>query len=143
MKKYIVLGLVFLILGCSQKVDISKIDSLNGYWQISKVLDDNGNKKEYPINEVYDFFEIKNKKGFHKKVVWQPTGKFLVNDMQDDVKLVQLEEEFFLEFSSKFGKHMDQLASISDNEMVLISKEKVKYYYSKVALDKDIYGKTN
>ncbi|QLJ56065.1 hypothetical protein HPC70_12535 [Flavobacterium psychrophilum] len=45
------LSLVFLVsicFGCSQKVDISKTDTINGYWQITKALNTNGDKKDYP-----------------------------------------------------------------------------------------------
>ena len=66
MKKSIaILILTLVFVGCSEKVDVSKIDSINGYWQISKVTDADDHKKEYPINEIYDYFEIKNKLGLH------------------------------------------------------------------------------
>jgi hypothetical protein len=136
MKKGLLLCMLTLILvGCSQKVDVSKIDTINGYWQISKVTDADGNKKEYPINEIYDYFEIKKNNGFHKKVLWQPDGTFLVNDLQDKVKITVAQEKVILDFTSKYGSHTDELASISDDEMVLISKEKIKFYYKKVIVD--------
>lgn len=127
--------LTLLLVSCTQKATISEIDAINGYWQISKAVDAKGNKKEYPINEVYDYFELKNNKGFHKKVVWQPTGTFLVNDLQDEVRVTTKDDTVFLTFSSKFGKHQDQLERISDNEMVLVSEEGVSFYYSKVVLN--------
>jgi len=50
MKKGILVFILTLVLAsCSQKVDVSKIDAINGYWQISKVTDADGNKKENPI----------------------------------------------------------------------------------------------
>lgn len=136
MKKGIVLFIFALVfVSCSQKVDVSKIDSINGYWQISKVTDADGNKKEYPINEVYDYFEIKNNNGFHKKVQWQPNGKFLVNDLQDKVKVVVAEDKVILDFTSSYGNHSDELEVISNDELVLVSKEQIKFYYKKVVLN--------
>lgn len=136
MKKGIVLFmLTFVFVGCYQKVDVSKIGAVNGYWQISKVTDDDGNKKEYPINEVYDYFDIKNNVGFHKKVLWQPDGTFLVNDLQDKVKVVVADEKAVLNFTSPYGSHTEELGSISDDEMVLISNDGIKYYYKKVILN--------
>ena len=143
MRKSIFLFLFFLIISCSNNNNLASINAINGYWQINKVIDLDGNKKEYPINEVYDFFEIKNKIGFHKKVVWQPTGKFLVNDLQENIKINVVKDDVILDFSSRFGKHSDMLESISDQEMVLVSKENVKYYYTKVVLDEKNYGKKN
>lgn len=137
MKKSIVTFLLSIVfLSCSQKADISRIDAINGYWQISKVTDSDGNKKEYKINEVYDYFDIKKNIGFHKKVLWQPDGIFLVNDLQDNVKIVTTKDgEVMINFSSKYGSHKDKLESISDKEMVIVSNEEVKFYYSKVILN--------
>lgn len=130
--KNIVLLFCAIFISCNQKIDVSKIDIINGYWQIQKVEDGNGNEKDYKINEFYDYFEIKNNSGFHKKVQWQPTNKFLVNDAQDSLKIIVKNDKVFLEFYSKFGKHIDELTLLTEEEMILISKEKVKFYYEKV-----------
>lgn len=136
MKKALLLFMLTLVFAsCSQKVDVSKIEAINGYWQISKVTDADGNKKEYPINEIYDYFEIKNNIGFHKKVKWQPDGTFLVNDLQETLKVTAVNEMVLLDFSSKYGKYSEELASLSDDEMVLVSKEGVSFYYKKVILN--------
>lgn len=108
------------------------MDFINGYWQISKVTDEDGNKKEYPINEVYDYFEIKSNTGFHKKVQWQPDGTFLVNDLQETVKVITANEEVLLDFSSKYGKHSENVESLSQDEMVLVSKDQIRFVYKKV-----------
>lgn len=143
MKKLIIFSLVLVLLSCKKEVDLENINQLNGYWQISKAENTNGDKKEYPINEVYDYFEFKNKTGLHKKVVWQPTGKFLVNDMQENISIKKIEGEVFINFSSRYGKHVDKLESISAEEMILMSKDNVKYYYKKVVLEEDKYGEKN
>ncbi len=136
MKKILIL--VFLLsicFGCSQKVDISKIDDINGYWQITKAVNTDGDKKDYPINEVYDYYEIKNETGFHKKVTWQPDGAFLVNDLSETVKISDNSEGVFIEFTSKFGKHTERIESVSEKELVLETSDKAKLYFSKVILN--------
>jgi len=136
MKKGILVFILTLVLAsCSQKVDVSKIDAINGYWQISKVTDADGNKKEYPINEIYDYFAIKNNKGFHKKVQWQPDGTFLVNDLQDEVKIVVADDKAVLNFTSSYGNHTVELVYISADEMILNSKDQIQFYYKKVILN--------
>jgi hypothetical protein len=136
MKNFLfLLFLVVIYCGCSQKADISKINGLNGYWQITKAVNTDGDKKDYPINEVYDYFEIKNKIGFHKKVTWQPDGTFLVNDLSESVKIIDKSEGVFIEFTSKFGKHMEEIKTISEAELVLETSDKSKLYFSKVVLN--------
>ena len=133
--KNIILLLFVIFSSCTQKVEVSKINLINGYWEIQKVEDANGNEKEYKINEFYDYFDIKKNIGFHKKVQWLPTNKFLVNDAQDNLKIIVKEDKVFLKFHSEFGEHIDELVLISDDEMILVSKEKVKFYYQKVTLN--------
>jgi hypothetical protein len=138
MKKIILLFISTLLFsGCSQKVDISKLNAINGYWQINKAVNSDGDKKEYPINEVYDYYSIKDKVGFHKKVTWQPDGTFLVNDLQDKVKINIEKEKVSIDFSSQYGKHTEELESISNEEMILVGKDETKFYYKKVDLKTD------
>ena len=133
--KNIILLLFVIFSSCTQKVEVSKINLINGYWEIQKAEDANGNEKEYKINEFYDYFDIKKNIGFHKKVQWLPTNKFLVNDAQDNLKIIVKEDKVFLKFYSEFGEHIDELVLISEDEMILVSKEKVKFYYHKVILN--------
>ncbi len=136
MKKYILIFVTIIISSCSQKVDLASINLINGYWQIKKVVNANGDKKEYKINEIYDYFEIKSNSGFHKKVQWQPTATFLVNNAQDTVKITEIDSKIYINFVTKFGKHKEELESISDKEMVLVSELQTSFYYEKVILDK-------
>ncbi len=129
--------IIYIFIGCSKKVDLAKIDTINGYWQINKVEDENGNKKEYPINEVYDFYKLKNTTGIHKKVTWQLDNTFLVNDLEDKVSIFEKKEKIYISFTSKYGNHIEELKSLSEEEMILISTEKIKYFYNKVVLNKD------
>ena len=136
MKKILILlFLISICFGCSQKVDILKINTINGYWQITKAVNTNGDKKDYPINEVYDYYEIKNKNGFHKKVTWQPDGTFLVNDLSEMVKISDSTEGVFIQFTSKFGKHTERIESVSEKELVLETPDKAKLYFTKVVVN--------
>ncbi|MEO8515318.1 MAG: lipocalin family protein [Flavobacterium sp.] len=136
MKKLLVLFIGLTVFSsCTPKVDVSKIDALNGYWQINKAVNADDDKKEYPVNEVYDYYDIKDKAGFHKKVTWQPDGTFLVNNLQDKIKVIVEKEKVFIEFSSEYGKYSEELESISNNEMVLVAKDQTKFYYKKVVLE--------
>ncbi|AEW86298.1 hypothetical protein B0A78_08335 [Flavobacterium columnare NBRC 100251 = ATCC 23463] len=129
---------VFLVISCTKKIELKELNKLNGYWQIEKVEVVEGEDKKYVINENYDYFEFTEKQGFHKKVRWQPTGKFLINDLQETIKGIEKEGEIYLEFSSKFGKHKDKLLKITDQEMILEAENGNENYYAKVMED----GKT-
>ena len=86
MKKLLVIIVIsVLLLSCNQTITQKDIDKLNGYWEIEKVIKQDGDKKEYKINEAIDYIEIKNNKGFRKKVYPQFDGKYLVNDLKEEI----------------------------------------------------------
>lgn len=138
MKKVGISLVAVLFFSCAEKIDSNQLHSLNGYWQIAKVETAEGEEKEYKANENYDYFEYKNKSGFHKKVRWQLNGKFLTDDLQEEIKAVEVDDKLYLEFSSSFGKHKDRVIKISKKELVLEAENGNENYYTKVAVD----GKT-
>ncbi|WP_136668321.1 lipocalin family protein [Flavobacterium sp. H122] len=138
MKRLLISLLGLFFFSCVEKVEVSELNHLNGYWQIAKVETAEGEEKEYKANENYDYFEFKNKTGFHKKVRWQPNGKFLTDDLQEQIQTVENKDGLYLEFSSSFGKHKDKVVKISDKELVLEAENGNENYYSKV----DVNGET-
>lgn len=126
-----ILFILFLFASCQQKIEPSDIAKINGYWEIKKVVFPDGNHKDYGINETYDYFEIKNNKGFRKKVTPQLDGKFLVNDLSENVEVLFDHDKTYLSYNTTYAKWKEQLKSISDSEMVVINKEEKEYHYKK------------
>ena len=127
-----ILFLSFLFISCQQKIKPEDISKINGYWEIEKVVFDQGKDKEYGINESYDYFQIdKTNKGFRKKVMPQLDGTFIVNDSQEDVKVRFKEDQVFFDYSTPYAKWSEELITISDKELVFRNTEKNEYHYKK------------
>jgi hypothetical protein len=132
MKKTVsILFLAFLFVGCQQKVKREDISKINGYWEVEKVVFDSIKDKEYGMNEVYDYFEIKNNKGIRKKVMPQLDGSFLVNDTYENVTVRFADDKVFLDYSTPYMKWSEELIAVSAEELVLLNKEKTEYHYKK------------
>jgi hypothetical protein len=70
----------FLFVSCQSEIKPEDISKINGYWEIEKVVFDDGDDKNYNINESYDYFDIaQNNIGFRKKVKPQLDGSFTVS----------------------------------------------------------------
>ena len=139
MKKFIILLLLIVaIVSCKQKIVTADIAKINGYWEIERVDLPDGDHKEYKMNEVYDFFDIKYNKGYRKKVMPQLDGTFLANDASENVEII------FLKFKTEYATWKEELKQISATEMVVENDKKIEYKYKKTApinlLDD---GKTN
>jgi hypothetical protein len=128
--KILLLSLFFV--GCQQKVEDADIAKINGYWEIEKVVFDEGKDKDYKMNESYDYFEIaKNNKGIRKKVMPQLDGSFLTNDSYENVTVRFEGEKAFLDYKTPYAKWSEEMITISDRELVLKNIEKKEYHYKK------------
>jgi hypothetical protein len=132
-KVFGILLVALLFVGCKQKITPADIAKINGYWEIEKVVFEKGKDKEYGMNESYDYFEIKNNKGFRKKVMPQLDGTFLVNDVLEKVKVRVENEVVYLDYTTAYGKWSEELISISEEEFVVLNAEKKEYHYKRAA----------
>jgi hypothetical protein len=141
MKNTIVIILTtFLFISCQQKVKTEDIAKINGYWEIEKVVFEDGEDKDYTVNESYDYFQIgKNNSGFRKKVMPQLDGTFLVNDTQESVKVRFEQDKVFLDYTTSYAKWSEELMEITEDKMIFKNSEKKEYHYKK-ATPIDITG---
>lgn len=122
-----------MFFGCQQKIKPTAIAKINGYWEIEKVVAAEGKEKKYSYNETFDYFDIKNNKGFRKKVTPQLDGSFLVNDAFENVEVTFENEKVYLNYTTSFSKWREELKAISDEAMVIVNSEKNEYHYKKTA----------
>jgi hypothetical protein len=130
----VILFVSFLFISCQQKVKPEDISKINGYWEIEKVVFDEGKDKNYTVNESYDYFQVgKNNIGFRKKVMPQLDGTFLVNDTQENVKVRFENDKAFLDYTTPYAKWSEELIAISNDKLVFKNAENKEYHYKKAA----------
>jgi hypothetical protein len=132
MKNYFYLVLLTTaLISCTSKPKKEDIVKLNGYWEIEKVTFPDGNKKEYQVNEFIDLISVKNNSGIRQKVAPQLDGSFLKGTLQDNIKIVDSADSYYLKTDSKFTKWEEKIISISDDNFVLENEAKIIYQYKK------------
>ena len=127
----LVLLFIMLLFSCNSNVKKEDIKKLNGYWEIKEVKFSTGKTKDYKVNETIDYFELKSNKGFRQKVMPQFDGKFQTNGIKENIKVVENDNSFFLEYNTKYGKWKEEIISIEDSILVLKNKENLEYTYKK------------
>ena len=125
------LVLSFVFVSCTQTITNQDISKINGYWEIEKVLLKDGEKKDYKINETVDYFQISNNKGFRKKVMPQLDGTYRTNDVVEEVSISSKDGNFYVNYSTSYGKWQEEIIEIKDSTLVLKNKEEQEYYYKK------------
>jgi len=131
MKKISLLFLSVFLISCHSNVKKEDLVKLNGYWEIKQVELANGEKKDYKINETIDYFEVKDNAGFRQKVMPQFDGRYKTNDLKENIKIVSRENDFFIEYNTKFGKWQEEIIELADSTLVLKNKDKLEYTYKR------------
>ena len=131
MKKIGLLFFPLLLISCHSNVKKENITKLNGYWEIKQVKFSTGKIKDYKVNETIDYFELKDNQGFRQKVMPQFDGKFQTNNIKENIKVVERDNSFFIEYNTKFCKWNEEILTIEDSTLVLKNKENLEYTYKK------------
>ena len=122
----------FLLVGCKQQIQSTDIPNINGYWEIEKVVFDEGEDKEYSANQNYDYFQIdKNNQGIRKKVAPQLDGTFLVDDSFEKVRIRFQDDKAYLDYATPYMKYTEEIIALTAEELVVLNAQKKEYHYKK------------
>ena len=131
MKRIISIFTFLLLVSCQSEIKKEDLSKLNGYWEIKEVSMPSGEKKDYKINETIDYFQVKNDVGFRQKVMPRFDGKFGTNDIKEEIKIIEKEAHFFIEFKTNYGKWQEEIITIKDSTLILKNKEELIYEYKR------------
>jgi hypothetical protein len=122
----------FLLVSCKQQIQSTDIPKINGYWEIEKVVFDQGEDKEYGVNQNYDYFQIdKNNQGIRKKVAPQLDGTFLVDDSFEKVRVRFQDDKAYLDYATPYMKYTEEIIALTAEELVVLNAQKKEYHYKK------------
>ncbi|WKW47484.1 hypothetical protein P3875_05360 [Myroides sp. JBRI-B21084] len=132
MKKLIsLLFLGFIVLSCSKPITTEELKNLNGYWEISEVKTEEGNKKEFQSNNNVDFFQLQNKVGTRTKVVPQFNGKAQSNGIVEKFTVIDSANATYLKYQTDFAKWTEKIEEVTNEKLVIINNNKIKYTYKR------------
>ncbi len=130
MKQFLIL-LVFLSAVSCGKVTDDNLKNLNGYWEIEEVVMPDGSQKDYKVNATIDYFELKGKEGFRKKVMPQFDGKYLANDVSEKLAIADKDGKMFIKYTTPYSKWEEEILSLDEDELVLKNNHDMEYHYKR------------
>ena len=131
LNSFLLLLFSFLIYSCKPSVSEKDLEKINGYWEIQKVEMPGGGKKEYKVNETIYFFSVKNHKGFRQKVMPQLDGTYLTNDIKEILTISSQNGEFYVNYSTNYGKWKEEIIDLQDSILILKNKDNLEYHYKR------------
>ncbi|MEC4049440.1 lipocalin family protein [Flavobacterium sp. SUN046] len=132
MKKAVSILVMFMVFtSCKQTITDKDLAKINGYWEIEKVNLADGSKKDYTVNETIDYFSVKDNKGFRQKVMPQLDGKYLTNELKEEVSISKTDGDYFVNYTTRYGKWKEEIIELRDSVLVLKNKDNIEYHYKK------------
>jgi hypothetical protein len=125
------LSVVLISISCSNTVSDEELKHLTGYWEIEEVILPDGTDKEYKINPTIDYFEIRGKTGFRKKVMPQFDGSYRVNDLSEKISVTEEEGTTYISYVTDYAKWKEEIVELNDKELVLKNNHGMEYRYKK------------
>ena len=123
--------LTLMLFSCKQAITSKDITKINGYWEIEKVGLPDGEDKDYKVNPTIDYFELKDNKGFRQKVMPQFDGTYLTNNLKETIQITEESGDFYINYTTQYGKWKEEIIEIKDSVLVLKNKENLEYHYKK------------
>lgn len=126
---FLILSTSFLLISCNSTPDLSQIDQLNGYWEISKVKEKNGNEKEFSFNEHVDYFYLENLEGFRQKMQPQFDGSYKTNGAKEKVSVKEENDSIFIYYETSQDQWKEYLIRLTEEELVVKNEHGITYTY--------------
>ncbi|MDV6168459.1 hypothetical protein R1T16_08465 [Flavobacterium sp. DG1-102-2] len=130
-KTVVLLFISVMALSCGREIAAEDLAKLNGYWEIQEAVMADGTQKEYTVNPTIDFFELKGKTGFRKKVMPQFDGTYRVNDLLENITIEQKEGKTFVNYTTEYAKWKEEIIGLSQEELVVKNQHDIEYHYKR------------
>lgn len=123
--------LLLFTFSCKQENTAQQIEYLNGYWEIEEVTLPDGETKSYSINMLVDFIELKDEKGFRKKVAPQLDGSFQITEDAEAIEVKVEDNQVVLYYSTPFHNWKETVVKANENQLILKNEEELVYSYKR------------
>ena len=130
-KHVVILLLTFILVGCQKQDPKEQLQHLNGYWEISKVEFSKDSIREFTMSEDVDYFELKNEKGFRKKVRPQYDGTYKITNTAEEVIAKTEEGKLMLYYTTPFNSWKETVLKADEGELQIKNERDFIYHYKR------------
>ena len=122
---------ILSIASCEKPDPEAQKQNLSGYWEIKTVKMPDGEKKEYTINTVVDYIEIKGDSGTRTKVSPRFDGTFRTNGISENFTLKIEDDSLRMYYKTPFDAWKETVIKAEDSTLAVINSDNKIYTYSK------------
>jgi len=122
--------LLTIITACKSTIKEGEISQLEGYWEITKVVFQDGITKPYTVNTTIDYIDINGLKGYIKKMKPGLNGRYQTSNKAAQFKLLLKNEVWEMHFEGDLNSTL-RLLEIDSLEYAVKDQGQVRYYYKR------------
>jgi hypothetical protein len=131
MQKHLYLLLLLTIItACKSSIQEGEISRLEGYWEITKVVFQDGTTKPYTVNTTVDYIGIDGFNGYIKKMKPGLNGRYQTSNKAAQFKLIQKDGLWEMHFEGD-QKSTLSLLELDSLEYAVKDQGQVRYYYKR------------
>jgi len=105
---------------------------LSGYWEIEKVVLEDGREKSFPYNEMIDYIEINDHNmGYRKKLKPLFNGTFETSKVTDKLQLKIENDSLNIYYQTKYDHWKESILKISKTHLKILNKNNTVYLYKR------------
>ena len=132
MRRILSFLLVLTLWGCNDSsVNQDDLHYLNGYWEITEVEFPDGSIKEYGMNQSIDFIQLKDDKGFRKKLNPKFDGTYDTSKDVEGFTISNANETIILQYSTELSEWEEKLVQLDSVTFSVTNQEGVTYKYKR------------
>lgn len=129
-KLYFAIFALFL-LSCSKPDPENQKQYLEGYWEIKTVEMPSGNKKDFDINTLIDYIEVKGDSGVRTKVSPKLDGTFITNGVSEKFILKIENDSLRMLYKTPFSEWQETVIEAQDSILTVKNRDNKIYTYTK------------
>lgn len=131
MQKHLYLLLLLTVItACKSSIQEGEISRLEGYWEITKVVFQDGTTKPYTVNTTVDYIGIDEFNGYIKKMKPGLNGRYQTSNKAAQFKLIQKDGLWEMHFEGD-QKSTLSLLELDSLEYAVKDQGQVRYYYKR------------
>lgn len=131
MQKHLYLLLLLTVItACKSSIQEGEISRLEGYWEITKVVFQDGTNKPYTVNTTVDYIGIDGFNGYIKKMKPGLNGRYQTSNKAAQFKLIQKDGLWEMHFEGD-QKSTLSLLELDSLEYAVKDQLQVRYYYKR------------
>jgi len=131
MQKHLYLLLLLTVItACKSSIQEGEISRLEGYWEITKVVFQDGTTKPYTVNTTVDYIGIDGFNGYIKKMKPGLNGRYQTSNNAAQFKLIQKDGLWEMHFEGD-QKSTLSLLELDSLEYAVKDQGQVRYYYKR------------